>query len=164
MTYWCIAHAAWFVYTAKTHFLWVILPPKHIRSGLADLLLIRMMKNPSLHYNHKPSRSFQQDLREHTKQISLLTSPACWTFSPRAALLQHWINSHPQLEKHIPITEAIRSRSADTEPRQQATGWSQRQAQTKQTSAHATAHIQDLFLTCLSQKMEYNSILCSEIM
>ncbi len=68
MTYWFIAHAAWFVYTSKTHFLWVILPPKHIRSGLADLLLIRMMKNPSLHYNHKPSRSFQQDLRKHTNK------------------------------------------------------------------------------------------------
>lgn len=54
----------------------------------------------------------------------------------------------------IPITEAIRSRSADTEPRQQATGSSQRQAQTKQTSVHATTHIQDLFLTSQSPGSE----------
>lgn len=72
MTYWFIAHTAWFVYTAKAHFVWVILPPKHIRSGLAELLLllIRMTKNPSLHYNHKPSRSFQQtNLNPHMLNI-----------------------------------------------------------------------------------------------
>lgn len=70
MTYWFIAHAAWFVYTAKnSHF---TTQTHKIRPGLRSL--IRMTKNPSLHYNHKPSRSFQQDLRKHTKQISLLTS------------------------------------------------------------------------------------------
>lgn len=178
MTDWFIAHTAWFVYTAKTHFLWVILPPKHMRSALADLLLIRMMKTPSLHYNHKPSRSFQQVLRKHSRtnltphiprhaENSVHVPP----FSNTESILIHsWKNT-------IPITEAFHSRPADTEPWQQATGWSQWQAQTKQTPVHATAHTQDLFLTSQSLGSEgidvcpkrwntitYGIILCSEVM
>lgn len=150
MTYWFIAHTAWFVYTAKAHFVWVILPPKHIRSGLAELLLllIRMTKNPSLHYNHKPSRSFQQTNlnphipphAEHSVHVPLFSNT-------ESIHIHSWKNT-------IPITESIRSRSADTEPCRQATGSSQRQAQTKQTSAHATAHIQDLFLSSQSPESE----------